>query len=219
MKYLLTSTAVARLLGISPSFAQDATSTAVGVGIAKSAAQSTAVAVSGQGGGGGSVTLTPNAIAPTAVINSNVPANQSIKTVPSVFAPGLAAAGIETCLGSMSGGGSFLGTGFTLGGTLPDQGCSARLDARTLWSFGLRKAAVSRLCLSADIANAMPDVCGRYLPRPAYYAPAYTPGVAYASYQGGLMPGQVWLTNGHTGASQICNDYDSKHKHCRRWAR
>ena len=81
MKYLLTSTAVACLLGISPSFAQDATSTAVGVGIAKSAAQSTAVAVSGQGGGGGSVTLTPNAIAPTAVINSNVPANQSIKTV------------------------------------------------------------------------------------------------------------------------------------------
>lgn len=219
MKRFLTSTAVACLLGVAPAYAQDSRSTAVGVGIAKSSAQSTAVAVSGQGGAGGqggSVTLTPNSIAPSAVLNQNVPANQSIKTVPTVFAPGLAAAGIESCLGSASGGASWLGTGISFGGTTPDAGCNTRLDARTLWSMGLRRAAVSRLCLSPDIANSMPEVCVRYRPQPVYYAPAYTPGVAYASATT-LGPRQVWLTNGHTGATQICNDYDSRHKHCRRW--
>jgi hypothetical protein len=249
MKKLLTSTAVACLLGAAPAFAIDAnTAVGIGVGVSNSTAvsNSSALAVGGglgigvggnatsnatggnatatggnaaggRGGNGGNVVLGRGAVAPSATINSNVPAHQSITTVPSVFAPGLAAAGIESCLGSVSGGGSFLGTGITLGGSIPDTGCNARLDARTLWSFGLRKAAVARLCLSSEIQSSMPDVCGRYLPRPAYpaFAPAYVPAVQTA----GLLPGQVWLVNGKTHANQICSDYDEPHKHCRRWAR
>ena len=98
--------------------------------------------------------------------NSTVPADQTVKNVPSVVAPGLAAAGLETCLGSVSGGGAFVGTGFSFGTTIPDPGCAARLDARTLWSMGLKKAAVARLCLNPDINRAMPEVCVKYLPPP-----------------------------------------------------
>src|SRR6478752_4409786 len=99
--------------------------------------------------------------------NSTVPADQTVRNVPGIVAPGLAAAGLETCLGSVSGGGAFVGTGFSFGTTIPDPGCAARLDARTLWSMGLKKAAVARLCLTGDIYRAMPEVCAKYLPRPA----------------------------------------------------
>jgi hypothetical protein len=238
MKNFLASTAVACLLGVTPALAIDQ-NTAVGIGVAKSSSTAVSgsssvaigggvgVGVGGQGGNASSnANINGNSIAPSNTTNTNVissvPANQKITTVPTVFAPGLAAAGIETCLGSISGGGSWLGTGISFGGTTPDPSCTARLDARTLWSFGLRKAAVSRLCINPDMANAMPDVCGRYLPRPSYapaYSPAYAPAVQTVGYGGSLLPGQVWLTNGATNKAQICNDYDSAHKHCRRWVR
>ena len=83
-----------------PAWAQLSTTTGTGVGIAGSTSSSHAI--SGQGG---SATITSN---------SSVPANQTVKSVPSVFAPGLAAAGLETCLGSVSGGGAFVGTGIQL---------------------------------------------------------------------------------------------------------
>ena len=126
------------------------TATGTGVGVARSTSRSQAI--SGQGGSAAIIS------------NSTVPADQTVKNVPSVAAPGLAAAGIETCLGSVSGGGAFVGTGFSFGTTIPDQGCAARLDARTLWSMGLKKAAVARLCLNGDIYRAMPEVCRQYLP-------------------------------------------------------
>ena len=37
----------------------------------------------------------------------------------------------------------------SFGTTIPDPACAARLDARTLWSMGLKKAAVARLALTA----------------------------------------------------------------------
>jgi hypothetical protein len=78
--------------------------------------------------------------------------------------------------------------------------CAARLDARTLWSFGLKKAAVARLCLNGDIYRAMPEVCHRYLPPPA-------PG-----------SGDIWLVEGATGKNRLCNDYDVTQQLCRVWA-
>jgi hypothetical protein len=131
-----------------------------------------------------------------------VPADQTVKNVPSVFAPGLAAAGLETCLGSVSGGGAFLGTGLSFGTTIPDPGCAARLDARTLWSMGLKKAAVARLCLNGDIYRAMPEVCHVYLPATA------EPHTI----------GDIWLAQGTTGKNRLCNDYDVTRQRCRVWA-
>ena len=160
MKRLLLAAIVA-MAASGPAWAQSST-TGTGVGIARSTSSSQAI--SGQGGTGIGVGGNPSA---TIISNSTVPADQTVKNVPSVVAPGLTAAGLETCLGSVSGGGAFVGTGFSFGTTIPDPGCAARLDARTLWSMGLKKAAVARLCLNGDIYRAMPEVCDQYLPQRA----------------------------------------------------
>jgi hypothetical protein len=134
--------------------------------------------------------------------------------VPSVVAPGLAAAGLETCLGSVSGGGAFVGTGFSFGTTIPDPGCAARLDARTLWSMGLKKAAVARLCLNGDIYRAMPEVCRQYLPQPAPVLSRYAQATEDPS-----TVGNIWLVEGTTAKSRLCKDYDVTQQRCRVWAR
>jgi hypothetical protein len=216
-KFILPSLFI--LTAIHPASAQQATATGTGVGVAKSTSTAAAVAVSGQGGQGvGSVQVTSN---PSLAVTSTVPANQTIKNVPTEFAPGLAAAGLETCLGSVSGGGAFVGTGFSFGTTIPDPGCAARLDARTLWSFGLKKAAVARLCLNGDVYRAMPEVCVRYLP---YYqqtgvvAPVSADPRLNAFANSKYTGGQILLVDGNTGKDRLCNDYDEPGQRCRVWA-
>src|SRR4051794_32255485 len=163
--------AIVSMAASGPAWPQSST-TGTGVGIGKSTSNSQAI--SGQGGTGIGVGGNPSA---TITSNSSVPADQTVKNVPSFGAPGLTAAGLATCLGSVSGGGAFVGTGFSFGTTIPDSGCAARLDARTLWSMGLKKAAVARLCLNTDIYRAMPEVCDQYLPKAArgYPAPSLLP--------------------------------------------
>jgi hypothetical protein len=86
------------------------------------------------------------------------------------------------------------------------------LDARTLWAFGLKKAAVARLCLNADIYRSMPDVCGTYLPvAPTAYA--ITPVSSEPVYAGG----DIWLVEGKTGKDRLCHDYDAAKQRCRAW--
>src|SRR6516164_9146232 len=225
MKGVLYSTAILAALS-TPTYAQQAT--AVGVGQAKStsisAAKATAVGVGGTAVGGGvGNTGTVNANPSSTIAIGGAPASQtittqgrtSVSTVPSVFAPGLAAAGLETCLGSVSVGASWLGTGLTGGGSIPDPGCAARLDSRTLWSFGLKKAAIARLCLQPDIYRSMPDVCTTYVPAPTV---AVVAPVAYSPY--GETPyngGDIWLS--HDGGPQrLCHDYDQPNQRCRVWA-
>lgn len=84
---------------------------------------------------------------------------QRILSAPPVGAPSLAAAGLETCLGSMALGLSVPGAGANFGTTTVDKGCDARLDARTLAAFGLKNEAFSRLCMKEEIALSMPQVC------------------------------------------------------------
>src|SRR5215831_9435016 len=140
LKTILAALAAIALLAPVASHAQSAT--AIGIGTARSTSQSNAVAVSGQGGAGGQSQATVNIAGQPSTTRQEVSGTQTLKNVPTAFAPGLAAAGLETCLGSVSGGGAFVGTGFSFGTTIPDPGCAARLDARTLWSMGLKKAAV-----------------------------------------------------------------------------
>jgi hypothetical protein len=207
MKRLL-SAAIVAMAASAPAWAQSS----MGVGVAGS--KSSSQAISGQGGTGvGLATITTN---------STVPADQTVKNVPSIGAPGLAAAGLETCLGSVSGGGAFLGTGLSFGTTIPDPGCAARLDARTLWSMGLKKAAVARLCLNGDVYRAMPEVCDKYLPPPA---PGSLPAVltryaqAKTSEEQPSTVGDIWLVDGATGKNRLCNNYDVTQQRCRVWAR
>ena len=210
MKRLLLA-AIATMAASGFAWAQSSTGT--GVGIARSTTSSQAI--SGQGGTGVGVGGNPSA---TIISNSTVPADQTVKNVPSVFAPGLAAAGLETCLGSVSGGGAFVGTGFSFGTTIPDPGCAARLDARTLWSMGLKKAAVARLCLNGDVYRAMPEVCDQYLPHPAPPPVPTRYAQAVASEEQPYTGGDIWLVEGATGKNRLCNDYDVAQQLCRVWA-
>jgi hypothetical protein len=204
--------AIVAMAATGPAWAQSSTANGSGVGVARSTSRSQAV--SGQGGAG---------IA-TITSNSTVPATQTIRNVPSVFAPGLAAAGLETCLGAISAGGAFVGTGISFGTTIPDTACAARLDARTLWSMGLKKAAVARLCLNGDIYRAMPEVCDQYLPKQASVYPTPSPlparyAQAEASREQPSTIGDIWLVDGTRGKNRLCNDYDVAQQRCRVWAR
>lgn len=236
--------AVAIVAAIStPAFAAgpQATSTAVGVGtgIAASKSQSTAVAVSGQGGKGVGVGTGGNPTSNVTIQGTQVPTSttstinnegtSTVKNVPSVFAPGLAAAGLETCLGSVSGGGSFVGTGFSFGSTIPDPGCGARLDARTLWSMGLKKAAVARLCLNPDIYASMPEVCVAYLPQrqtvayaaagPNFQWPSFGRAAVVPSIAPEDNGGPVEVILARTGEHRVCKDYDAVKHRCHAWVR
>src|SRR6478609_2605249 len=207
MKRLILA-AIVSMAASELAWAQSSTATGTGVGVASSTSNSQAI--SGQGGTGVGVAAITT--------NSTYPANQTLKNVPSVFAPGLAAAGLETCLGSVSAGGAFVGTGISFGTTIPDPACAARLDARTLWSMGLKKAAVARLCLNGDIYRAMPEVCDKYLP-PRARAPV--PAVyarAEASDEQPYTGGDIWLVDGTTGKNRLCKDYDVTQQRCRVWA-
>src|SRR3954469_10548259 len=210
MKRLLLA-AIGAMAATTPAWAQSSAATGTGVCVAGST--STSQAISGQGGVGIAAITS----------NSSVPDKQTIKNVPSVFAPGLSAAGLETCLGSVSAGGAFVGTGISFGTTVPDPACAARLDARTLWSMGLKKAAVARLCLNGDIYRAMPEVCVKYLPRaPANPTPlpaATRTAQAEAADEQPYTGGDIWLVEGATGKTRLCKDYDVAQQSCRVWAR
>jgi hypothetical protein len=91
-------------------------------------------------------------------INSPSASTNRLITTPTVAAPGLAAAGIETCLGSSAGGLSLMGGGFTFGSTKVDDGCTIRLLARQLYAFGFQKAAMALMCEDQHVALAMAEV-------------------------------------------------------------
>lgn len=85
------------------------------------------------------------------VNNNSVP-----RQAPAVGAPGLAAAAIETCLGSVSIGASGPGAGLSFGTTVPDDNCNARLNARALQALGHPSAAIVLLCQNdPNIAGAL----------------------------------------------------------------
>jgi hypothetical protein len=109
----------------------------------------------GNGNGNGSFNTTTSTSGATAGgSNSSVTLNGKRNT-PSVLAPGLAAAGIETCLGSTSVGGSGPGFGVTIAGTTTDRSCNLRLYSRTLYSMGHKLAATQILCNDPDVAAAL----------------------------------------------------------------
>lgn len=174
------------------------TTTAVGTGISNSESKSGAVAIANINNPAIPATTTQN-------INQRVSGTQTVKTAPSMVAPGLTAAGLETCLGSASGGVSAIGFGLTGGSTYADEGCQARLDSRTLFAMGLKSAAVARLCQREAIYKSMPDVCERY-------RPAAPPAGVVLSAQG-----PVEVIDGKTGVTRPCDNYDAAKLKCRQW--
>lgn len=91
----------------------------------------------------------------TTTLNSYVPSTETIKNVPNIYAPGLAASGSQVCLGSVSAGGAAAGFGLSIGGTLVDRECQLRLNAKTLAILGYVKAAREEMCLDQEVRQAM----------------------------------------------------------------
>jgi len=120
---------------------------------------------------------------------SDPPASPSttnhLVTPPTTVAPGLAAAGIETCLGSASGGLSLMGGGFTFGTTKVDEGCTIRLLARQLFAFGFKTAALALMCQDDRVAVAM-QTAGTPCPgppapiEPRRHTAAFFPALSFA---------------------------------------
>jgi hypothetical protein len=123
----------------------------------------------------------------TSMVNiADPPASASttnhVITPPTIVAPGLAAAGIETCLGSASGGLSLMGGGVTFGSTKVDEGCTIRLLARQLFAFGFKTAALALMCQDGRVSLAMetagtpcPETPAPVEPRQLSFAPQEQP--------------------------------------------
>ena len=122
--------------------------------------------------------------------NSSVTFNGKRNT-PAVLAPGLTAAGIETCLGSNSVGGAGPGFGVTIAGTTTDRGCNLRLYSRTLYSMGHKLAATQILCNDPDVAAALALEGVRCLVGPAAEAAARGLANARAEAEAAPVAGSV----------------------------
>jgi hypothetical protein len=209
--------------------------TAVGTGISSAESNSGALAVANNRGNGNSslTVVNPASTTSTATVNSNVSGSTTsrivssgsttVRTAPSMVAPGLAAAGLETCLGSASGTVSAIGFGIGGGSTYVDPGCEARLDARTLASWGLRAAAVARICQQPKVWNSMPDVCQQYWPRgmPVPYGvvvvqPGYGANIQMSASGGSVE--SLRIVNGRTGIEGDCLNYSAVKQKCYQWA-
>jgi hypothetical protein len=129
---------------------------------------------------------------------TNIPRN-----APAIAPPGLGAAGLESCNNSISAGVSLPGGAGALGFPVQDGPCNKRLNARTMWSFGLKEAAIQQLCLDGDMATALEATGKRCLigPNAQTQQAAYggQPGYAPASYQS--TPGACQHWNLFTGCT------------------
>jgi hypothetical protein len=110
--------------------------------------------------------------AQTTIFNSTAP--NSVRTVPTTYAPALTTTLTETCMGSTSAGGSWLGGGISIGSTWEDKSCKRRLNARELaQTLGDREAARAVMCGDPDVADAY-----ERLGRPCPKSPAYKSEIA-----------------------------------------
>jgi hypothetical protein len=198
-----------------PALAQTSTATGTGVGVSESNSGAVAIAK-----GGNNLTINnPANTTSTATVNSRVSGTQTIKSAPSMVAPGLTAAGLETCLGSASGGVSAVGFGITGGSTYKDEDCTARLDSRTLFAMGLKAAAVARLCQRPDVWRSMPEICQQYwpvgVPLPAGIVIAGPrANITLSADSGGAMR----VVDGRDGVEKDCLNYSASRQKCFHWA-
>lgn len=78
-----------------------------------------------------------------------------VYNVPTMYAPGLTAAGSDVCLGSVSASGSILGLGLAGGGTYVDENCVLLKNSQRMASLGFGNAAVVMMLQNKDIEKAM----------------------------------------------------------------
>jgi hypothetical protein len=90
-------------------------------------------------------------------LNTNTPGTTTAKiySVPTMYAPGLTAAGSDVCLGSASASVSILGLGLAGGGTYVDDNCVLLKNSQRMAALGFVNAAVVMLLSNKDIEQAI----------------------------------------------------------------
>lgn len=129
MKRFLVPALIASAFLASPAIAQQSTSSS----------GSQAIAIAGGNGSDGSVQRSRQRIASTGA----------------AIAPGLTAAGVHSCAGSVTAAGGFVGGGISLGGTYAMRGCERRANAATLMGLGQNRAALALICNDAEVMVAL----------------------------------------------------------------
>ena len=104
-----------------------------------SSSSSQAIAIAGGGNNDGTVQRSRSRIASTAA----------------AIAPGLTAAGVHSCAGSLSAAGGGVGFGLSVGGTYAMRGCERRANAASLMGLGMNKAALALLCKDEEVMEAL----------------------------------------------------------------
>jgi hypothetical protein len=90
-------------------------------------------------------------------LNSTTPGTTTAKiySVPTMYAPGLTAAGSDVCLGSVSASGSILGLGLAGGSTYVDDNCVLLKNSQRMAALGFGNAAVVMMLQNKDIEKAI----------------------------------------------------------------
>ena len=118
--------------------------------------QSSSSSTSGAIAAGGNSSIVFNTPG-TQRINTTVRNKQSgsLDTTPSMGAPGLGAAGVETCYGpGTTAALSVTGFGAAFGAGQYDQSCNRRLNARTIFAFGFKREALAVMLNEPEVARA-----------------------------------------------------------------
>jgi hypothetical protein len=87
---------------------------------------------------------------------------QKIRNTPSVSAAALTSSN-DTCMGSVSAGGSGPGFSLTVGSTYKDDNCVMLKNSRELWNMGFKAAALALMCTDAANRRAL-EVTGYECP-------------------------------------------------------
>jgi hypothetical protein len=78
--------------------------------------------------------------------------------------------GLDTCMGSSSGGAAGPGFSLSVGSTWSDKNCLMLKNAREMWNMGLKDAAFARMCMDADNREAV-RISGGTCPQDRVYGP------------------------------------------------
>lgn len=185
MKKLILATAI-MALGTSVAFASE-----YGYGQQGTRQQQQAGAVAGSQAGSVSYVDNSTNVPEVQTINTNnhVSGTQTLKNVPTVYAPNLITSN-DTCMGSSSIGAGGPGFGFSFGTSWTDANCIMLKNAREVYNMGMPDVAFARLCMDELNREAI-ELVGRVCPQTtrdqkaaaakAAAAPAKTAAVATSS--------------------------------------
>jgi hypothetical protein len=159
--------------------AQGQAQAAIGVGVGIAGAAAGAVSGSATSGNTQSISVTP-AGPTTQSLSINNPGRVETRysgsyRVESVgIAPDILSEPTAPCRIAVGVGGGWIGGALSLGGSVEDEGCTRRENARVLAGLGKSEAAVKLLCNDPEVAKVLPE-CGVPTTQPAGPQVSYNP--------------------------------------------